>query len=1129
MRLDRLDLTRYGRFTDRSLSFEPPAPGEPDLHVLYGPNEAGKSTLFSAWLDFLFGIPIRTRYDFRHAGPSLQIGAALSHAGGALDLKRLKRNAGSLLDRYDAPVPEAVLQGALGGLSREGYSAMFSLDDETLEQGGDSILASRGDLGEMLFSASAGLSGLAPQLEGLRAGLDDFHRSGKRSGGLVEAKRALTELERQRRAVEVSANALQKLAREAEAAEQAWQAARGQADAAQAALDRLQQVAQTLPLLARRARLAAQLEPLAALPEATADDEALAAKIEAEQRDISARIADRAERCRGLKDQRDALPQDAAVLAQAAAIEAAEALRAEHDAALKDLPRREDEAAEAQARIRGLLAQLGQPGAEPGNLCLPEAALSTLRGLLARRSGLQGAVQTSAAETARAQALLDSERAETDDPGPAEDEAALAALLTRLRAQDPTEALTRAERACAEARGRADESLVALAPWRGTGAALAAQDVPGARHLDEWGRSAEAARQARADARRDLAALAAQRDRMDAEAATRTAGQGGLTLADAAKARSRREALWAAHRGDLTAASADQFEAALREDDRISAALADSLAEGRRAAQHQAERAALVGRQQAAEAALAEAEAALADAEGAVERAASALGLPGADLAALRLFLDRREQALAALRVLQAAEADVTRATEARRAAAQALAGMLGRSAEESFEALLARAIARTDAAERRREARRRLATLTADLRARQQAEAEAQAALDAWRAEWTKASRDTLLAARGEDDAGLGTLLDLLDRLGAEHRAAEALGDRIAKMQANRQRFQTAKAAVLTALAEEAGMPWTAVQHRLRQAQDAARDRDLLDRQLAREQRQDGVDRHALSVRDAEAERLGAALGWTPAEGPLAAHVARCRTATGLRQDLAALEAELQDRPLPQEGEDDHSVKAAIQDLRAELDVLRHDTEARLKEHLEARGRLDAVGGDDALARIVAERETLLLDLRERAEAHLARRFGLIAFEAGLRRYRDHHRSGMLARASDAFSALSCGAYQGLAAQPDGKSEVLVALPAGGGAKLAADLSKGTRFQLYLALRIAGYHEMAQSRPTVPFIADDIMETFDDARSAAAFGLLAEMSRVGQVIYLTHHRHLCDIAREVCPGVKVTDLSAPS
>jgi uncharacterized protein YhaN len=87
--------------------------------------------------------------------------------------------------------------------------------------------------------------------------------------------------------------------------------------------------------------------------------------------------------------------------------------------------------------------------------------------------------------------------------------------------------------------------------------------------------------------------------------------------------------------------------------------------------------------------------------------------------------------------------------------------------------------------------------------------------------------------------------------------------------------------------------------------------------------------------------------------------------------------------------------------------------------------------------------------------------------------------------------------------------------------------MSKGTRFQLYLALRVAGYHELAKTRASVPFIADDIMETFDDERAAAAFSLLGEMSCFGQVIYLTHHRHLCEIAQATCPGARLIDLQS--
>lgn len=75
------------------------------------------------------------------------------------------------------------------------------------------------------------------------------------------------------------------------------------------------------------------------------------------------------------------------------------------------------------------------------------------------------------------------------------------------------------------------------------------------------------------------------------------------------------------------------------------------------------------------------------------------------------------------------------------------------------------------------------------------------------------------------------------------------------------------------------------------------------------------------------------------------------------------------------------------------------------------------------------------------------------------------------------------------------------------------------------MRLTLTGYYEFAKLRLAVPFIADDILETFDHLRSEEVFRLLGEMARVGQVIYLTHHRHLCDIARAVVPNVAIHEL----
>ena len=52
--------------------------------------------------------------------------------------------------------------------------------------------------------------------------------------------------------------------------------------------------------------------------------------------------------------------------------------------------------------------------------------------------------------------------------------------------------------------------------------------------------------------------------------------------------------------------------------------------------------------------------------------------------------------------------------------------------------------------------------------------------------------------------------------------------------------------------------------------------------------------------------------------------------------------------------------------------------------------------------------------------------------------------------------------------------------------------LSDGARDQLYLALRAAAIEAHAARAEPLPFIADDLLVHFDDARAAAALDVLA-------------------------------------
>ena len=171
MRIRELKLIRYGKFTDRRI--ELPG-GEQDIHLIVGPNEAGKSTVRSAIGDWLFGIPARTTFAFLHPMPELRIGGEIEGAAGtdgersALAFERTKGNKNTLRTLQDDPMQESILQAWLGGLDAAAFNRMYALDHPTLVEGGAGILSASDDLGRMLFQSASGMEHLGRLLQQLK-------------------------------------------------------------------------------------------------------------------------------------------------------------------------------------------------------------------------------------------------------------------------------------------------------------------------------------------------------------------------------------------------------------------------------------------------------------------------------------------------------------------------------------------------------------------------------------------------------------------------------------------------------------------------------------------------------------------------------------------------------------------------------------------------------------------------------------------------------------------------------------------------------------------------------------------------------------------------------------------------
>jgi uncharacterized protein YhaN len=1157
MRLKRLDLARYGKFTDQSIDFGERMDGEPDLHIVYGPNEAGKSTALAAFLDVLFGIETRSRFNFLHPYATMRIGASLELAGGTREFLRVKRPQNSLLDASERPISEGVLLGELGGIDRESYRTMFSLDDETLEAGGESILASQGDLGQLLFSASAGLADLSRSLSDLRTEADGFYKYRARSGELSDLKGRLAALKEQRERIDTLASHYVQLVEIRDRTGSQYEEAIARRGQIQSRMDEIQRLLNALPRLAASRSVRERLAPFADLPDAPLGWAKDLPQLQKDEIELVTRAQGLADEIAQLSSELDALVVDEAAVSLTDRVERLADLRARHVTAEKDIPERRLQLREAELVISGILSRIERKGEpDPARLTLRASVVGALRELIETRSGVEAALESAEAELSEVRRRLDGAQARLEQAGGGQEVglgsetriSSLVATVAALRADDHAARRRLAARSRAAHLETLADRIRELRPWEGDVQQLVELAVPEAGTIERW-KIAAAEVQKQIDRHEgEVERLTTERLRLRAELDAIGSVVGVVSDQEASRVRTAREQAWASHRRTLDAASADAFEAALRHDDIVtSARLAHTAA---LAKLHQMTQALAV-----LEVDLSRAHQLRGASETTLQRVdeeitgalrAMTPAVPGdMPLPQLEVWLTRRGKALevrasilAAERDLHEADADAKAARE--RLTATLVAAGIAYEADASVEMLLAAAQAAIDREAELKNLRDAVEESQRDLKNRERDVEKATVADQRWSAAWAKACSACWLGEAGAAPS-LETVRESLAAvadLGPMLEKQTGLADRITKMAKDQAVFAVEVAAIADELALAASSDAIldvarAINARVQTANAAQASRAGKQQSLesARE-RQCGLAETLAILTKRKAEmtaffgvgslaEVGAKLQSIERKAELDEQAEAAARDILNALGLATMDAA--ERAL--DSADRAALEAEFAELKARFDDQDQRSRDLFSAHSKAVDRVEAVGGDDAVARIEEQRRTMLLEIEERALRYLKIRVGSAAAEQALRAYRDRHRSSMMARASEAFQTISRGAYTGLATQPDKDDEILIALAAEGGSKLASELSKGTRFQLYLALRVAGYHEFARTRRPVPFIADDILETFDDFRAEEAFRLFADMAGVGQVIYLTHHRHLCDIAQRICPGARTHGL----
>jgi uncharacterized protein YhaN len=1154
IRIARLDLERWGHFDGRRLTFGPAG----RLHVIFGANEAGKSTTRRAVSALLFGVPERTADTYGRPGADLRVGALLELDGTAVEVVRRKGRKNTLADADGEVLDPAPLDRALGGLSGEVHAGLFEITHDSLVQGGHELLAGRGAVGESLFAAAAGTSRLHALLRRLEGDADAVFTPLGRKKDLNMLLAQHAEAVRTLRDAALRPPQHEALARALEGLETAYARAGAELDEVEHERARLERLRGALPLAALRATRARELQELGEVA-ALAADAPVRRSAAQERRDAA--------RARGAAAERDVqrrrtrfaeLAVDEALLPFATELED---LHAQSTAVAQDAARREDLAAQRTALAPRLEELLGSLSAALGGrslreLALDEDARARLEECLQARAGVQQAL--SAAQEALAEATRTAERAQrAADQAPAEiDDATLAATLRAARGAGPVD--EDAARARAEERGAlaaAEQAAAQLRPAVPDAAALAALPVPDRKTVERLLVEVLEAEQVAAGLAIEAEGiedrtrlLERQRDRLVADAPVPDA-------AALAEARAARAQAWEAVRAALVSGAAANDAEALAAQHEHAVLAADELADTRLQRAEDVARLADVEREltvlahdveelahrRARHAAVVErAAAAWSSAWEATGACAPAPTNAGAWLATRETVLAHRAEAADAAQRAETAEALRAQHRDALRAA-------LGDGdAELPLAALVELADARLDALRGEAEQAGRTAEAVARTVAeREDAEValeQAETRLAAWQGEWGSLRASCGLADTLEPDGALAALR-AIEQAARDQERLDALGADLDAIDARRHAFEAAIAELVTAtaasdLAEQPATSAAAVLHRrATEARAAAAERDALAAELAVLEAEQAEAAAIVAEAEQELAALRAAAGATDDAELLTREGASVRAAE-LRAEITALDGDLA-----------RAGGAAAAEVAAAVGELDADALPARVEELEAlavarRGERDEAGealtrARDELARLERSEEaaqaaqakaSLEAQIQELAERYARARLAQRVLRDAIARYRSAHEGPLLTRANALFPALTCERYARLETDVDERDEdVLIAVTADGSRRRVQELSDGTREQLFLALRLAAIERHVATAEAVPVLFDDVLLESDDERAQRILAALAELAAKTQVLVLTHHRHLIEIARATLPArrLDVIELSA--
>jgi uncharacterized protein YhaN len=1145
VRILALNLERYGPFTGGGITFRPDA----KLHIVYGLNEAGKSSSLAAVTDLLFGIDRQTRYDFLHDGKDMRIGGSLvAHNGNQLSFRRRKGNKNTLLDTDDRALADDILSPFLGNLSREVFCRAFGLNSLSLRQGAEEMLNSQGDVGASLFAAASGLRGLTELRRNLEIEADGIFapRASKERrfyqalDRYEEARKAIRDHELKTSEWKSLNEAIEGYAKRLEGIK----AERSQNTVEHARLSRLKRV---LPLVRMIDQDLARIAALGTLPEMPPGftgrlRTSLDAANEAEATQKRA-FDDEGKATRELTE----IVVDSAMIAVEGDVLSAFSEIGAYANDRRDSPRVQAEADDYSGRLTGIATRLGLKDANAVEVAPPTDAEQALVRALSKEGRTLAAEQIrhrdDLAKERASSAKLSRQRSEKgglSDPRLLREKFAVfgPALKQLDKRREVEESIQAEERQLKETALRLNPPIDALE-------SLALASVPNVETILRFKKDFDRVTDEIARGTERLSASNEAVVVIEARLRSRDAARPVPTTDAIRLKRLQRDKEWGLLRsalfGEADALSGvtlpegvANFERYSMEADRLAD---DSAEDAERVAAQRADTVSLaveLKKQGDAEkqATLVETQYTQLEENWNATWASAGISplLPSEMngwLLATNGLLERRTK----LNLLRISHSGIDKSIRSIEPALVALANEVGLPDMQGLNAelLAPRIEERLRVLSENWEGARDLDTRLRDADGRIEeittAQTEASRRYDEWQERWVLALPPIGLsedATPDEADAALEAWKDVPDNIRERDRCTR----RVEGMQRNITKFETRVRALVEGLAPDlATMPPDAAAKAINERLSNAKVAEARKKEASK--RLDEAKRN-LQISESVSNDASAAVAILTAQLPTDTDLIEFLSRSDERDKLFDALAERQLQLVAQaDGYDEVALRtdlasfdpdqaeALLKNLSSDDDRLDQESQEVFAAHdrsMRERTKWEqGVGAEVALQQRRSAEAELSIFAREWAVLKL----GSLLIGRAIEDRRSSQHDPLITRASKLFSTLTGNAFSSLGQEFDDQDVPRLVGKHGSGKTVpVTGMSDGTRDQLYLALRLAYLEDYSERCEPAPFIGDDIFTTFDDDRTAHGLAVLAAAGDRVQPILFTHHMHVVEIAR---------------